>query len=309
MNELLLQYGESPLLLFLVVFAASVGLPVPALVTLIIVGGQMASSSSPDLAIAFGSALAGALLGDIVWYWLGARYGERLLAGFARWGIPVPAVWKEEEAVRRGGMMLLIARFVPGLSTVAAPLAGVSHLRASYFLGYDALGSSLWIALGLILGISFSHELDQMVVLIHQMGQVLLAGGAAVVLLLGARWYAKLHTARRKLNAHPAANNAHQANNDEVSLDQPAMLVPLNKLAEISSAEQPTFSVGQAILTTMPVYQSVASQRADITEKNMAEKGFAKVEGFIPVLTCQSKISACNDERWERAQAHHCCCL
>ena len=62
---------------------------------------------------------------------------------------------------RYGGWSLLVAKFVPGLNTVAQPLAGVLRMRRSRFLLVDILGAFLWIGTYTGLGYFFSPQVER----------------------------------------------------------------------------------------------------------------------------------------------------
>src|ERR1019366_4405115 len=56
---------------------------------------------------------------------------------------------------RRGAETLLFAKFVPGLSTVAAPIAGQTGMPYPRFVLYDLGGSALWALAYLLAGFFF----------------------------------------------------------------------------------------------------------------------------------------------------------
>src|SRR5213596_2472268 len=120
----LLQYGY--VLLFAFVLAEQVGLPVPAVPVLLGVGA-LAGGGRMSLTLAFAAALAASLPPDVIWYELGRRRGARVLGLLCRISLdPDSCVQRTENLfMRRGRKALLIAKFFPGLSTVAPPLAGM----------------------------------------------------------------------------------------------------------------------------------------------------------------------------------------
>ena len=62
---------------------------------------------------------------------------------------------------RYGRWSLVVAKFVPGLNTVAQPLAGILGMRRSRFLLVDALGALLWIGTYTGLGYLFSDQVER----------------------------------------------------------------------------------------------------------------------------------------------------
>src|SRR5437762_889714 len=141
--EILSQYGY--LVLFALVLAEQIGLPIPAVPVLLGVGALIGvGRMSP--ALAFGAALAASLPPDIVWYELGRRRGGRVLGFLCRISLePDSCVRRTENLfMQRGRKALVIAKFVPGLSTVAPPLAGMVGIARWQFIGLDIAGAIVW---------------------------------------------------------------------------------------------------------------------------------------------------------------------
>jgi membrane protein DedA with SNARE-associated domain/rhodanese-related sulfurtransferase len=181
MNEtlyFLTQYGS--VLLFVVVLVEQVGLPVPALLFLI-AAGALVGTGQMALSVAVGSAVLAALLGDQLWYELGRRRGRRVLNWLCRISLePTSCVRRTEEFFTRHGMRsLVVAKFVPGLSTIAPALAGIVGLRMPQYLLYNGLGTILWVGSGIGLGYAFSDQLEQAVSVVAHLGPTM------VLILLG----------------------------------------------------------------------------------------------------------------------------
>jgi hypothetical protein len=79
---------------------------------------------------------------------------------------------------RQGARSLLVAKFLPGLSTVAPPLAGIFHMRTRRFLLFDGCGSLLWAGTFLGIGFAFTGEIE--LIAEHAMS----LGGWLLVLLI-----------------------------------------------------------------------------------------------------------------------------
>jgi membrane protein DedA with SNARE-associated domain len=155
----LLQYGY--LLLFVFVLAEQVGLPVPAVPVLLGVGA-LAGAGRLSLALAFGAALAASLPADLFWYELGRRRGPRVLALLCRISLePDSCVRRTENLfMERGRTALVIAKFLPGLSTVAPPLAGMVGMGRLQFIALDVAAVILWAGTWMSLGYLFSDALE-----------------------------------------------------------------------------------------------------------------------------------------------------
>jgi membrane protein DedA with SNARE-associated domain/rhodanese-related sulfurtransferase len=176
----------APFVAFLGVFAGAIGLPVPAMPTLIVVGSTLVAARDPLLIIAtFLGALAGAFLGDAAWFLTGRRFGYRVLDGLCRISLSPDTCVRRASGFfeKRGVKLLLVSRFIPGLSLVAIPIAGAGDTRFVRFTMYDLLGAALWVSVGLSVGMLFYRQIDAVLAALRQFG-LGLATVAAIGLLL-----------------------------------------------------------------------------------------------------------------------------
>lgn len=157
--DTLVRYGY--LVIFGAVFAEQVGLPFPSEPFLLATGG-MAGSGRLSLWVALGLATLASLMGDMVWYWLGRTRGPRVLGWLCRMSLePDSCVRRTEETFsRRGARSLLIAKFVPGYSTAAPPLAGIVRMRFARFVVFTGTGGLIWAGVFVGLGWLFSQQLE-----------------------------------------------------------------------------------------------------------------------------------------------------
>lgn len=153
---LLVRYGY--LVVFGVLLLENLGLPVPGLIVLIIAGGLVAGGKL-GLPLVIVAGVAGALIGDLVWYALGRWRGRPVLGFLCRLSLnPDTCVGSTERFFLRHGMpTLLIAKFLPGLNTVAPPLMGTLRARFGSFLAYDLGGALIFTVvsagIGYVLGL------------------------------------------------------------------------------------------------------------------------------------------------------------
>jgi membrane protein DedA with SNARE-associated domain/rhodanese-related sulfurtransferase len=137
-----------------ILFLAAVGLPLPVAITLLAAGAASHHGLQPALVLAI--AWSAAMMGDLLLF-LGGKYtGWWLLSGICRLSLnPEQCVFTSANSFyKRGPTTLLFAKFVPGLATVAAPLAGSLHMPIRKFLRLMALGEALycgaWVAAGFL---------------------------------------------------------------------------------------------------------------------------------------------------------------
>jgi membrane protein DedA with SNARE-associated domain/rhodanese-related sulfurtransferase len=200
LHDLVDRYG--PAIVFVNVMGAALGLPVPAMPTLIVVGAsvQMMGVAGrpvlPEFLAVLCVAVAGGLLGDMVWFQGGRRYGDRTLKTLCKLSLSRDTCVKKTERFfgRWGVRVLVIAKFIPGLSLVSVPLAGAMGVRARSFLFHDGLGVALWAAVGLALGIVFAAQLEMLFGMMALLGRrAAVVVGIALLLYVAYRWW------RRKL--------------------------------------------------------------------------------------------------------------
>ncbi|MGI4860017.1 MAG: DedA family protein/thiosulfate sulfurtransferase GlpE [Janthinobacterium lividum] len=196
------------LLVFGSVLATSLGLPVPALPTLMLVAAGLAlhpDGGHRTLLLAWLASILASLIGDTVWYLLGRHFGSRTLRALCSLSLSRDTCVRQTENVytRFGVRVLAVAKFVPGLSLVAVPLAGAMGVRAAVFAGYDLLGAALWAGVGLLVGTLFAPNINAVLALIARTGgRAALLAGAVLLLYIGYRWWRRrsllrlLHTAR-----------------------------------------------------------------------------------------------------------------
>lgn len=183
--QFLIQHGYA--VLFAWVALEQGGLPIPA-VPVLLAAGALAGTGRMHPGLIVGIAVGASLVSDVGWYAIGRRQGMRVLRLLCRISLEPDACVRETENLfsRRGITSLLVAKFIPGLSTVAPPLAGVIRMPLPRFLLFDGLGALLWVGLFVSLGVLFSEQLEGLAVLLATMGSWLLAifmGGLGAYLL------------------------------------------------------------------------------------------------------------------------------
>ena len=160
-NAFLSQYGE--ILLFAVVFAEQIGLPLPA-VPILLVAGALAGAGKIDLTGAIVLSVIACLAGDLIWYELGRRRGRRALSLLCRVSLePDSCVRRTENFFTRHGVgSLVLAKFIPGLSTLAPALAGLFRVGMQRFLLFNGLGAVLWTLAFVLPGYLLSDQIERL---------------------------------------------------------------------------------------------------------------------------------------------------
>lgn len=189
MTSLLAQYGLA--FVFLNVFLVQAGAPVPAVPTLML-AGALAVGGGVSVPAIIAVSVAASLLGDLIWYAAGRIYGLRVLQLLCRISISPDSCVRltEDRFLRWGAPSLVFAKFIPGYSIVAPPLAGALRVKLAPFLGYSAVSAALWSGLAAGAGMLFARQIDWALTRLAQMGgYALMLIGAALALFIAVKWW------------------------------------------------------------------------------------------------------------------------
>jgi membrane protein DedA with SNARE-associated domain len=192
--QFVLKHGYS--ILFTVLFAHQVGVPLPGPLFLL-AAGALAASGKLGLVPSVGLAVVACVLADWGWYEAGRCRGDKVLHFFHRLTRDPDFHDRRAKAVfaRYGVALLVVAKFIPGLDAVTPPLAGTSRTGRLRFFAFDVVGASLYSGVYSVLGYIFSHDLDRAANYAERVGAVL-AGIAAGALLI---WFVRQLVLRRRL--------------------------------------------------------------------------------------------------------------
>ncbi len=191
MNELtglVLKHGVG--FVFLNVLLEQLGIPVPAVPTLLVAGALAADGKLP-----FGKLIAAVLVAtvaaDTVWFLLGRRYGQKILKTLCKVSLSPDSCVRQTEGLfdKYGLASLLFAKFIPGYSTVAPPLAGAAGAPLPRFLLFTAGGTLLWSGSALALGVLFHGAIERALSTLANLGGgALVLLGGALLLYIAVKW-------------------------------------------------------------------------------------------------------------------------
>jgi membrane protein DedA with SNARE-associated domain len=154
------------------VLLEALGLPIPAAVALVVAGAASAwHLLSPVRALVV--ALLSIMVSDTALFAMGRKTGWRLLGILCRVSVnPETCILRSAESFyKRGRQTLLFAKFIPGINTMAPPLAGSMRMRFSQFLRFDSLGSLLYVSAYFGVGFTFSSILKDILHLFARVGR------------------------------------------------------------------------------------------------------------------------------------------
>lgn len=175
---LLIQtYGV--LIVFGTVLVEQMGLPIPA-VPILILAGAMAMNGEIAWPLCWAAAVGACLISDLFWFRAGRFYGKRILKLLCRISLSPDICVSQTETkfTRYGVKSLIFSKFIPGVNTVASPLAGALGIGMPRFLMYSITGSLLWSGVGLAIGAYFHKSVDQVL-------NVLETSGSSALIVLG----------------------------------------------------------------------------------------------------------------------------
>jgi membrane protein DedA with SNARE-associated domain len=190
-HEMLTRYSTS--IVFFNVLASSLGFPIPSTTVLATIAASVTlvhpgwADTLAHCGVLLGAAIAGGLAGDVIWFMAGRRYGKRVqtlvsnLSSRRRNG----SDRFERVFIRWGPRLLVLARFVPGLSLVAVPMCGSKAIGMRSFVIHDGISIALWAFVALIAGALFAKHIDVLLTHVsHFAWQTTVLGFTPALLLL-----------------------------------------------------------------------------------------------------------------------------
>jgi membrane protein DedA with SNARE-associated domain/rhodanese-related sulfurtransferase len=159
-TDILLTYGY--LLLFVWVLVEQLGIPLPA-APVILAAGALSVDGPINFLLALAVGAVAAVIADSLWFFIGRSHGHHVLRLLCKLSLePTTCVRRTQDSFgRRRGTMLMFAKFVPGLSILAAPVSGQNGMEFGAFLFYDGIGATLWVGLLLAAGRFFGDLLKR----------------------------------------------------------------------------------------------------------------------------------------------------
>lgn len=136
-------------------------IPVVPSETTVIIGGVAAGQGNQNIALVILAGATGAFCGDNIAYWIGDRFKGRVNA------------WADKKAGRRarldgaghqikkrGGMLLITARFIPGGRTILTVSSGVTEQPRRWFMFWIAIATTIWASYAGLLGFFFGQAFE-----------------------------------------------------------------------------------------------------------------------------------------------------
>ena len=192
-THILLTYGY--LLLFAWVLVEQLGIPLPA-APVLLAAGAISADGPINVFLALFVGVGATLVADTVWFFIGRSHGHYVLRLLCKLSLePTTCVRRTQDSFgRRRGVLLMFAKFVPGLGILAPPVAGQNGMEFGPFLIFDGIGASLWVGVLLTAGRFFGSLLARNPQLFHWAGRF-----SGALLLLGVVAFVLVRVYRRRV--------------------------------------------------------------------------------------------------------------
>ncbi|WP_263357100.1 VTT domain-containing protein [Acidicapsa ligni] len=179
-TTILLTYGY--LLLFGCVFLEQIGLPLPA-TPILLAAGALSATEHMSFGLALLAGVVACLIADSAWFYFGKQFGHVVLRVLCKFSLESSTCVRRthDSFGKRGEYTLLFAKFVPGLSVVAPPVAGQTGMPFQRFLIFDTAGSVIFIGSLLLTGRLFGNLLTRDPRVLNWAGHF---GGALLILAI-----------------------------------------------------------------------------------------------------------------------------
>jgi membrane protein DedA with SNARE-associated domain len=199
-THILLTYGY--FLLFAWVLAEQFGIPVPA-TPVLLAAGALSVDGPFSFFLALALSVVATLIADVTWFFIGRRLGHNVLRLLCKLSLePTTCVRRTQDSfARRRGVMLMFAKFVPGLGILAPPVAGENGMGFGSFLFFDGIGATLWAGTLLAAGRFFGDLLKRNPNLLSWVGRF-----SGALLLLGIIVFFMIRLYRRRVDDRSAAS-------------------------------------------------------------------------------------------------------
>lgn len=168
--QLFLHYGY--LIVFGWIMLEQLGIPLPS-TPILLTAGTLTATHHMRIVWVVLAVLVASAISDSVWFRLGGRYGNIVTHWICKFSFEAATCVRrtEDMLIKNGPAGLLMAKFIPGLNTMAAPLAGQSKMRYRTFLTYDLAGTFMWATSIVIVGRFFGDAIRRNQSLLHWLGR------------------------------------------------------------------------------------------------------------------------------------------
>lgn len=213
-NQFLIAHGLP--IVFGAVILEQLGLPLPA-APVLMAAGALSTAGEFNLPLGIVLAIIACLIADALWFYLGKYRGNQVLNFLCRISLePDTCVRRTLNVFTRYGMRgVVVAKFLPGMSTVTPPLAGMNRISAGRFFFFDGVGSLLYCGSFFLVGCLFSNQLTQIGEAMSHIGSsALTLFGAFAVLYIAYKYWQRQRLLHELRMARITVDELHQKVDD-----------------------------------------------------------------------------------------------
>jgi membrane protein DedA with SNARE-associated domain/rhodanese-related sulfurtransferase len=228
-THILLVYGY--LLLFGWVLVEQAGIPLPA-TPVLLAAGALSVEGQLSFPAALLAGVVASILADTAWFFIGRRFGHVVLRILCKLSLePTTCVRRTQNSFGRSrGVMLMFAKFVPGLGILAPPVAGQNGMSIAPFLAFDAIGGFFWVGTMLTAGRLFGDALKRDPSLLNWVGRF---SGALLLLAILGFFIARLYRRRAVLKQFAASRLEPEELKRLLDAGEPVYIVDLRHPLEL----------------------------------------------------------------------------
>jgi membrane protein DedA with SNARE-associated domain/rhodanese-related sulfurtransferase len=175
--QFFLEYSFA--ILFVWVLVEQLGVPFPS-TPIILTAGAFTATHHMGIGTIVLAVMLGCAVADSIWFRLGNRFGGPVTHWICKFSLEAASCVRKTEDIltRHGPVALLFAKFIPGLNTMAAPLAGQSKMKYRVFMLYDMGGSFVWASSLVLIGRFFGDAIRRNQAVLHWLNR------SAIVLVI-----------------------------------------------------------------------------------------------------------------------------
>jgi membrane protein DedA with SNARE-associated domain/rhodanese-related sulfurtransferase len=172
--QFFLEYSFA--ILFVWVLAEQLGVPFPS-TPIILTAGAFTATHHMAIGTIVLAVMLGCAVADSIWFRLGNRFGNPVTRWICKFSLEAASCVRRTEDIltRHGPVALLFAKFIPGLNTMAAPLAGQSKMKYRVFMTYDMAGSFVWASSLVLIGRFFGDAIRRNQAVLHWLNRSAIA--------------------------------------------------------------------------------------------------------------------------------------
>ena len=228
-TQILLTYGY--FLLFTWVLVEQLGIPLPA-TPVLLAAGALSAEHELSFPLALLAGILACVTADTCWFLVGRRFGHHVLRILCKLSLePTVCVRRTQDSFgRRREVTLMIAKFVPGLATLAPPVAGQNGMELERFLLFDGIGAFLWVGALLGAGRLFGDALKRDPSLLNWVGRF---SGVLLVLGILGFFIGRLVRRRRFLRKLVASRLEPEELKRQMDAGEPVFIVDLRHPLEL----------------------------------------------------------------------------